>query len=91
MPIDGGGLNAHNARTKDFRRRKMAKLKGSEVLRSTSNEKIEFETIDPLELKKIKETIQEKARKRRRIDVLLIILSVVIALLFFFLITAKYS
>ncbi|MAZ72006.1 MAG: hypothetical protein CMC70_02560 [Flavobacteriaceae bacterium] len=91
MSIDGGRLNAHNQRTKDFRRRKDGKIKGSTKRRATSNEKIEFDSIDPVELEKIKNAIRKKVAKRRRIDVLLLIISGIIAVVLFFLFTEKYS
>lgn len=91
MAIDGGRLNAHNARTKDFRRRKDGKIKGSDILRSASSEKVDFDAIDAVKLEKIKRGIQKKARKRRRVDVLLILMSVVVAVILFFLFTSKYS
>lgn len=91
MSIDGGRLNAHKARTKDFRRRKDGKMKGGKVLRSASSEKVEFDSIDPVQLEKIKVAIRKKARKSRIINVILILISSVIAIVFFYLFTEKYS
>ena len=91
MPIDGGRLNAHNARIKDFRRRKDGKMKGSDVLRSASSEKVEFDSVDPIQLEKIKVAIRKKARKSRIINVILILISSSIAIVLFYLVTEKYS
>tara|TARA_R100000935_G_scaffold23395_1_gene42689 strand:+ start:4392 stop:4667 length:276 start_codon:yes stop_codon:yes gene_type:complete len=91
MPIDGGRLNAHKARTEDFRRRKDGKLKSSETLRSTSNQKIDFDPVDPVELQKIKDSIRLKSKKRKRTNVVLLLFSLVAAVLLFFLFTEKYS
>ena len=91
MPIDGGRLNAHKARTEDFRRRKDGTIKGSDKQRFTSNEKIDFGAIDPAALKEVRIAIRKKAKKRRAIEIFLIVISMVIAVILFILFTGKYS
>ena len=91
MSIDGGRLKAHNDRIKDFRRGKEGKLKGSNIKRSKSNEKIQFDEIDSVALDNLKKEIRDKAGKKRKIDIALLIISVGIAITILYLFTQKYS
>lgn len=56
MPVDGsfGRLNAHNERIKDLRRRKEQKGENNTIIRSKKDDKIDFDSIDPIQLKKNK-------------------------------------
>ena len=81
MPIEGGRLNAHKARMKDFRIRKERKAENKKSLNRFEKEgKIEFDKIDPAITEKTILEIRRKGKIAKRKNLILILISVIIAI-----------
>jgi len=85
MPVDGsyGRLSEHNQRFKELRRRKLKRreeklFQNSIKTHFKHGDKINFDTIDPEQLRILKAKIRKKAKTQHRNEILLIILSLVI-------------
>ncbi len=81
MPIEGGRLNAHKARMKDFRIRKERKAENKNKLHKFENpSKVEFDKVDPVVTEKVIAEIRRKGKLEKRKLFLLILISVIISI-----------
>ena len=91
MSLDGGRLQAHQTRMKNFRRRKDGKIKGSNVKRISENQRIEFDKIDAVELEKIKNKIRRDAKRKNLLHLILFFISIGIAVFILSLFAGYYE
>lgn len=81
MPIEGGRLNAHKARMKDFRIRKERKAEHKDKSsRFQKPSKVDFDTIDPRVTDKVIDEIRRKAKKDQNKLLLIILVSILITI-----------
>jgi len=81
MPIEGGRLNAHKARMKDFRIRKERKAENkSKSQRFEKAGKVNFDKIDPTVTEKVINDIRRKGKREVIKNLILILISGIIAL-----------